>query len=62
MLYTKRMFQERVAFHTGQEQSQIEADSDRDRWFTAEEARDYGFIDRVITSANQAPAGVGTLQ
>jgi ATP-dependent Clp protease protease subunit len=62
MLYTKRMFQERVAFHTGQEQAQIEADSDRDRWFTAEEARDYGFIDRVITSANQAPAGVGTLQ
>ena len=62
MLYTKRMFQERVSFHTGQEQTQIEADSDRDRWFTAEEARDYGFIDRVITSANQAPAGVGTLQ
>jgi ATP-dependent Clp protease protease subunit len=26
----------------------IEADSDRDRWFTAEEARDYGFIDEVI--------------
>jgi ATP-dependent Clp protease protease subunit len=62
MLYTKRMFQERVAHHTGQTQTQIEADSDRDRWFTAEEAKDYGFIDRVITSANQAPAGVGTLQ
>jgi len=26
----------------------IEADSDRDRWFTAEEAREYGFIDEVI--------------
>src|SRR6186997_1885443 len=38
-LHTKRMFQERVAFHTGQTQEQIEADSDRDRWFTAEEAR-----------------------
>jgi ATP-dependent Clp protease protease subunit len=61
MLYTKRMFQERVAFHTGQGPEQIEADSDRDRWFTAEEARDYGFIDRVITRANQAPAGAGTL-
>ena len=36
-------------------------DSDRDRWFTAEEARDYGFIDRVITRASQAPAGAGTL-
>jgi ATP-dependent Clp protease protease subunit len=62
MLYTKRMFQERVAFHTGQDQTQIEADSDRDRWFTAEEARDYGFIDRVISGANQVPAGAGTLQ
>src|SRR5436853_7774457 len=62
MLYTKRMFQERVAFHTGQAPEQIEADSDRDRWFTAEEARDYGFIDRVITRASQAPAGAGTRQ
>jgi ATP-dependent Clp protease, protease subunit len=62
MLYTKRMFQERVAFHTGQSQTQIEADSDRDRWFTAEEAKDYGFIDQVITGARQVPAGAGTLQ
>jgi len=60
MLYTKRMFQERVAFHTGQTPDQIEADSDRDRWFTAEEARDYGFIDKVITGATQVPEGAGT--
>ena len=60
MLYTKRMFQERVAFHTGQDQPTIEADSDRDRWFTAEEARDYGFIDKVITGAMQVPEGAGT--
>jgi len=60
MLYTKRMFQERVAFHTGQDQAQIEADSDRDRWFTANEAKDYGFIDHVITGATQVPAGAGT--
>jgi ATP-dependent Clp protease protease subunit len=61
MLYTKRMFQERVAFHTGQTQEQIEADSDRDRWFTAQEAKDYGFIDAVITGATQVPEGAGTL-
>ncbi|MGI5236493.1 ATP-dependent Clp protease proteolytic subunit [Dactylosporangium sp. CA-139066] len=61
MLYTKRMFQERVSFHTGQSLEQIEADSDRDRWFTASEARDYGFIDKVITGAQQAPEGAGTL-
>ena len=61
MLYTKRMFQERVAYHTGQPQEQIEADSDRDRWFTAQEAVDYGFIDKVITGATQVPEGAGTL-
>jgi len=60
MLYTKRMFQDRVAFHTGQTPEQIETDSDRDRWFTAEEARDYGFIDKVITGATQVPEGAGT--
>ncbi|WP_163510227.1 ATP-dependent Clp protease proteolytic subunit [Fodinicola acaciae] len=56
LLYTKRMFQERTAFHTGQPFEQIEADSDRDRWFTAEEARDYGFVDHVIAGARQVPA------
>jgi len=60
MLYTKRMFQERVAHHTGQSQAQIEADSDRDRWFTAQEALDYGFIDKVVTGAVQVPDGAGT--
>jgi len=60
MLYTKRMFQERVAFHTGQPAEQIEADSDRDRWFTAQEAQDYGFIDKVIAGATQVPEGAGT--
>src|SRR6187402_525146 len=54
---TTGMFQERVAFHTGQDQAQIEADSDRDRWFTAEEAKTYGFIDKVITGATQVPEG-----
>ena len=56
-----RMFQERIAFHTGQTQEQIAADFDRDRWFTAEEAKDYGFIDKVITGATQVPDGAGTL-
>ena len=60
MLYTKRMFQERVAHHTGQPPEQIEADSDRDRWFTAQEAMDYGFIDKVVTGARQVPEGAGT--
>jgi ATP-dependent Clp protease, protease subunit len=53
MLYTKRLMQERIAFHTGQTVEQIEADSDRDRWFAAEEAREYGLIDAVLPSAAQ---------
>lgn len=48
MAYTKRLLAERIAFHTGQTVEQIQADSERDRWFTAEEARDYGIIDKVI--------------
>ncbi|CAM3370368.1 ATP-dependent Clp protease proteolytic subunit [Stackebrandtia soli] len=60
MLYTKRMFQERVATHTGHTMDEIEADSDRDRWFTAAEAKDYGFIDHVVTGATQVPTGAGT--
>jgi ATP-dependent Clp protease protease subunit len=46
--YTKRLMAERIAFHTGQPVEQVEADSDRDRWFTAAEAKDYGIIDHVI--------------
>jgi ATP-dependent Clp protease protease subunit len=48
IMYLKRMMAERIAFHTGQPIERIEADSDRDRWFTAEEAKDYGFVDAVI--------------
>lgn len=48
IVYLKRMMAERIAFHTGQTVERIEADSDRDRWFTAEQAREYGFIDKVI--------------
>jgi ATP-dependent Clp protease protease subunit len=57
MLHTKRTLAERIAFHTGQPVEQITADSDRDRWFTAEEAREYGFIDYVVSSADQVADG-----
>ena len=48
IVYLKKMMAERISFHTGQSIERIEADSDRDRWFTAQEALEYGFIDRVI--------------
>jgi ATP-dependent Clp protease protease subunit len=52
-LYLKRILAERTAFHTGQPLERVEADADRDRWFTAEDARDYGFVDHVVDSAEQ---------
>lgn len=56
IVFMKRMLAERIAFHTGQDVERIEADSDRDRWFTAEEAKEYGFIDAVI---DRSTAGAG---
>ena len=53
MAHTKRMLQERIAHHTGQTVAQVEADSDRDRWFTAAEAKDYGIIDHVIVKRGE---------
>jgi ATP-dependent Clp protease protease subunit len=53
MLYVKQTLAERIAFHTGQPLEQVQADSDRDRWFTADEAKDYGFIDHVVHNATQ---------
>ena len=61
MIYIKRLMAERIAFHTGQSVEQIEIDSDRDRWFSAEEAVAYGFVDHVATTASQVPSGAGTL-
>ena len=56
MLYTKHKMAERIAFHTGQSIEQIEKDSDRDRWFTADEAKEYGFVDHVVQEARQVPS------
>jgi ATP-dependent Clp protease protease subunit len=50
---TKVQMAELIAQHTGQEVSQIQADSERDRWFTAQQALDYGFVDHVVSRAGQ---------
>jgi ATP-dependent Clp protease, protease subunit len=57
IVYLKQMMAERIALHTGQPVERIEADSDRDRWFTAEEAREYGFIDQVIERSTAQVGG-----
>lgn len=51
---TKREMAELIAQHTGQTFEQVTEDSDRDRWFTAREAKEYGFVDHVIARASQS--------
>jgi ATP-dependent Clp protease protease subunit len=55
MIYIKRLMAEKIAEHTGQTVEQIEEDSERDRWFTAEQAKEYGIIDNVITRRSSLP-------
>jgi ATP-dependent Clp protease protease subunit len=52
---TKHEMAELIAEHTGQPVERVIADSDRDRWFTAQEALEYGFVDKVISRASQVP-------
>jgi ATP-dependent Clp protease protease subunit len=58
LAWTKKLMNELNAQFTGQSVQRIAADSDRDHWFTAEEARDYGFGDHVVASLDEVrPAG-----
>ena len=58
MLLLKKRLAQLIADHSGQELATIEADSDRDRWFMPEEAKAYGLIDHVYSTAADAPASV----
>ena len=51
IIQTKREMAQLIAEHTGKSIEQIESDSDRDRWFTASQALQYGFIDHVYERA-----------
>jgi len=53
LTYTKRRMAELTAYHTGQSLDKVEADSERDRWFTAEEAQLYGLVDKVIVKRGE---------
>jgi ATP-dependent Clp protease protease subunit len=59
MLHVKKQMAALIAEHTGRTVEEIERDSDRDRWFTAEEALQYGFVDHVVRSASQVSEGGG---
>ncbi len=56
---TKREMNELNALHTGKSVEQVTADADRDRWFTADQALEYGFVDHVVSRARQA-GGTGS--
>ena len=60
ILDMKRMLAELTAEQTGKSVEEITSDADRDRWFNAEEAKEYGFIDRVVHSARSV-TGTGGL-
>lgn len=54
---TKREMAELIAQHTGQTVDQIIKDGDRDRWFTAQEALEYGFVDHIVRRVSDVPSG-----
>ena len=56
---TKTEMSELIAEHTGQNVEQIRQDSERDRWFTAHQALEYGFVDHVVSRVAQVPNGSG---
>ena len=51
--YTKKRMAELIAHHSGKDIATIQADSERDNWFTAEEAKEYGLVDSVILKRGQ---------
>lgn len=57
MLFVKTQMAELIAEHTGQTVEQIHKDSDRDRWFSAQDAKEYGFVDHVFERSEQASRG-----
>ncbi|MEP7180395.1 MAG: ATP-dependent Clp protease proteolytic subunit [Pseudonocardiales bacterium] len=56
---TKIEMAELIAEHTGQTVEQVRLDSERDRWFTAKEALEYGFVDHVVSRVAQVANGSG---
>jgi ATP-dependent Clp protease protease subunit len=60
ILHMKKQMAELIAQQTGQRVEDIQRDSDRDRWFTAEQALEYGLVDHVVRNARDVSGGGGT--
>jgi len=54
IMHMKKVLAELTATQTGKTIEQITKDADRDRWFTADDALEYGFVDKVIKHAEEA--------
>jgi ATP-dependent Clp protease protease subunit len=57
VLHNKRTMLEMLAENTGKSVEQLSRDSDRMTYLTAQEAKDYGLIDRVLSSRKDLPGG-----
>jgi ATP-dependent Clp protease protease subunit len=55
ILYLKARMNSLMARHTGRPVEQIERDTDRDRWMSAEEAKEYGLVDSIVLSRADVP-------
>lgn len=53
LAHTKKTMQRLISEHTGQDEAMVVADQRRDRWFTADEAKEYGFVDRIVNSVQE---------
>ena len=60
ILHMKKQMAELTAEQTGQPVEIITRDADRDRWFTADQALEYGLVDHVVQTAGQVTGGGGT--
>jgi ATP-dependent Clp protease protease subunit len=60
ILDMKKRLAEITAAQTGKSVEQINTDGDRDRWFTAQEALEYGFVDHIRETATEVVGGGGT--
>ena len=53
LAFTKRRMAELTSHHSGKKIEEIQRDSERDRWFTAEQAKEYGLVDKVIVKRGE---------
>ncbi|KPK85969.1 MAG: hypothetical protein AMJ81_02285 [Phycisphaerae bacterium SM23_33] len=60
ILKAKRSLNEILAHHTGRTVEQIEIETERDRYLTPAEAKEYGIVDEIVTAAAQTAASAGS--